>query len=114
MSDLVSNEKSHNDACEKLKSEMKEVQTRLSKKEEATGKLEKDRREALIAKDKANKVVETARAERDQAKKGLETLEAEKRANNFGKYEREKMKSELDGVQQVCCHMRNFVMFASV
>ena len=110
----MSNEKSHNDACEKLKSEMKEVQARLSKKEEATGKLEKDRREALIAKDKANKVVETARAERDQAKKALETLEAEKRANNFGKYEREKMKSELDGVQQVCCHMRNFVMFASV
>ena len=33
-------------------------------------------------------------------KKTLESLEGEKRANNFGKYEREKMKSELDSVQQ--------------
>ena len=66
LADLVSSEKSRNTEVDKVKAEVKEVQAKLTKKEEKESKLEKDKRDALIAKDKANKLVDTARAERDQ------------------------------------------------
>ena len=66
LADLVSSEKARNTEVDKVKAEVKEVQAKLTKKEEKESKLEKDKRDALIAKDKANKLVDTARGERDQ------------------------------------------------
>ena len=100
LNDLVSAGQAHEQELEKLNVTLKDVKAKLAKKEEAISKAEKDRREALLAKDKANKLVDTARADRDQAKQNLATLETEKRHNNFGKYEKEKMKAELDALQE--------------
>ena len=61
MGDLVSNEKTHTAEVDKLKSQIKDVQAKLTKKEEVTAKLEKDKRDAQLAKDKANKLVDSAR-----------------------------------------------------
>ena len=47
-------------------------------KEDSIAKLEKDKRDANVARDKASKGVENARQERDKVKQELEKLETEK------------------------------------
>ena len=96
--DLTKLEKAHKGEIEKLNSEINDVKTKIKTKEESISKLEKDKREANIARDKANKGVETARNDRDKVRQDLEKLETEKRSNNFGRYEKEKMKTEMDGL----------------
>merc|ERR1712051_420341 len=75
--DLSKLEQAHKGEIEKLNSEISDIRTKIKSKEDTIVKLEKDKREANLAKDKANKGVESARQDRDKAKQELEKLETE-------------------------------------
>ena len=49
-----------------------------------------------MARDKLAKQLEELEQEKERLRENLHRLEGEKRSNNFGKYEKEKMKAEVD------------------
>ena len=94
--DIEQVKKAHKSELDKVNSEMGEVIQRLGKREEVISKLEKEKREAALARDKALKQIEDIDKERDRLRENLSRLEGEKKSNNFGKYEKDRMKAELD------------------
>ncbi|TRY74800.1 hypothetical protein TCAL_07117 [Tigriopus californicus] len=73
---------------------------KLAKKEDITFKLEKEKREVVIAKDKIAKQLEALESEKEMIKENLGHLEAEKKSNNFGRYEKERLKGDLDKIAE--------------
>ena len=71
----------------------------LAEKTEILNKLEKDKKEVSAAKDKAVRKASTVENEISNLKDNLAKLEAEKQATNFGKSERDKLKTELEKSQ---------------
>ena len=94
--DIEQVKKAHKSELDKVNSEMGEVIQRLGKREEVISKLEKDKREVGLARDKALKQIEDIDKERDRLRENLSRLEGEKKSNNFGKYEKDRMKAEVD------------------
>merc|ERR1712154_364765 len=57
-----------------------------------------EKREISIAQDKSKKKINELESEMTKLKETLTRLEGEKKTNNFGKYEREKMRLEIDNL----------------
>ena len=93
--DIEQVKKAHKSELDKVNSEMGEVIQRLGKREEVISKLEKEKREAALARDKALKQIEDIDKERDRLRENLSRLEGEKKSNNFGKYEKDRMKVRI-------------------
>jgi len=82
----------------KMNSELDKVKTDISTKQNQISKLEKEKREISITQDKTQKKLNEIESEKTKLKDVLTKLESEKKQNNFGKYEREKMKLEIDNM----------------
>lgn len=96
LAEIARGERESESEVEKLKLEINDLRTKLVKKEDHASKLEKDKREMAITKDKTLKRMESVEKEKETIRESLSRLESEKKANNFGKYEKEKMKAELE------------------
>ncbi len=99
VADIARLEKEKEAEVERLNAEIADLNVKIAKKEDYKAKLEKEKREMAITKDKSLKRMESVEKEKESIKESLARLEAEKRANNFGKYEKEKMKAELEKAQ---------------
>merc|ERR1712123_37277 len=82
----------------KMNSELDKVKTEISSKQNQITKLEKEKRDISITQDKTQKKLNEIECEKTKLKDVLAKLESEKKQNNFGKYEREKMKLEIDNI----------------
>ncbi len=49
-----------------------------------------------VTRDKLTKQLEDVEQEKDRLRENLNRLEAEKKRDNFGKYEKEKMRADMD------------------
>lgn len=87
-----------NRVTNKLNADIDTIKTDLNRKENQISKLEKEKREVSLAQDKSKKKINEIESEMTKLKEVLNRLETEKKTNNFGKYEREKMKLEIDNL----------------
>lgn len=83
-----------------LGKEIEKLQKEINAKQNEVNRLEKEKKEVSLAKDKTKKTMDDLEKEREKLKESLAKLESEKKNNNFGKYEKEKMKMELDNVSK--------------
>lgn len=83
-----------------LKIDIENLRAGIVGKQSDISKLEKEKREITLTCDKSKKQIEELEKERNKLKEVLNKLETEKKSNNFGKYEKEKMKMELENVNK--------------
>jgi len=98
LSDIDKEVEERTKVVNKMNSEIDKIKTEISTKQNQISKLEKEKREVSISQDKTQKKLNEVESEKTKLKDVLTKLESEKKQNNFGKYEREKMKLEIDNI----------------